>query len=188
MANFLSKLFGGKKAKVQNELTDLIESVLNGLISNGGFALDYEVKATLTDADTKAYDVLIELKGDDEELLIEKDGQLLDSFQLLVKRVVQHHLPDTLVDLSFDCNGFRESSNQALVDLAERLRDMALDKGRSVYCRALPPKDRKIVHQVLANDGRVKSRSIGEGVYKKIKIYPAKNGNQSESASKADSI
>jgi spoIIIJ-associated protein len=73
-----------------------------------------------------------------------------------------------------DCNGFRQESNQALVDLAEKLKGIALEKGKSVYFRALPPKDRKIIHQYLAGDPRVKSRSIGDGLYKKIKIYPIK--------------
>jgi spoIIIJ-associated protein len=55
---------------------------------------------------------------------------------------------------------------------------MALEKGRSVYFRALPPKDRKIIHQHLASDDRIKSRSVGEGNFKKIKIYPAKSSKE----------
>ena len=50
-----------------------------------------------------------------------------------------------------------------------------MSKGKPVYFRALPPRDRKVVHQYLAEDGRVKSRSIGDGLYKKIKIFPVKN-------------
>jgi spoIIIJ-associated protein len=78
------------------------------------------------------------------------------------------------VNISFDCNGYREESSKALVDLADKLKEKALEGGRSVYLRALPPKDRKIVHQHLATDERVRSRSVGEGLYKKIKIYPVK--------------
>jgi spoIIIJ-associated protein len=54
---------------------------------------------------------------------------------------------------------------------------MALEQGRSVYYRALPPKERKIVHQYLAQDPRIKSRSLGDGLYKKIKIYPVKSAD-----------
>ena len=60
------------------------------------------------------------------------------------------------------------------MDLADKLKGIALEKGKSVYFRALPPKDRKVIHQYLANDQRVKSRSIGDGLFKKIKIYPVK--------------
>ena len=68
--------------------------------------------------------------------------------------------------------GSGEKTNQSLLDLAERLKKKAISQGRPVYLRGLSPKDRKVVHQFLATDKRIKSRSIGEGLYKKIKIYP----------------
>lgn len=117
----------------------------------------------------------VEITGADEALLTEKEGALLDAFQLFIKRVLQHQLPDARVNVNFDCKNFREESNKSLVELAEKLKEKALEQGRSVYLRALPPKDRKIVHQYLANDERVRSRSVGDGLYKKIKIYPVKN-------------
>ena len=67
-----------------------------------------------------------------------------------------------------------EETEAALIERAESLKTIAIEQGRSVYYRALPPKDRKVVHQYLSKDPRVKSRSLGEGLYKKIKIYPAK--------------
>jgi len=94
--------------------------------------------------------------------------------------VVQHNFPDDKTNILIDCDGFREESNKALIDLAEKLKGIALEKGKSVYCRALPPKDRKIVHQYLAADERVRSRSIGDGLFKKIKIYPAKHSAAEE--------
>ncbi|MEQ1878670.1 MAG: R3H domain-containing nucleic acid-binding protein, partial [Bdellovibrionia bacterium] len=117
--------------------------------------------------------VTIEVAGEDEDLLRDKDGQLLDALQFYMKRVIQHQLPESKVEVVFDSRGYREESNQALVDLAEKLKQVAIEKNRSVYFRALSPKDRKIIHQYLATDERVKSRSIGEGLYKKIKIFPA---------------
>ena len=116
----------------------------------------------------------IEFHGEDEDLFTNKDGALLDAFQLLIKRALQHQLPEDNTRLSCDCNGFREKANQSLKDLAEKLKNRAIDQGKSVYLRALPPKDRKVIHQFLAEDERVKSRSVGDGLYKKIKIYPNK--------------
>ena len=52
--------------------------------------------------------------------------------------------------------------------------------------RALAPKDRKTVHQHLAGDERVRSRSIGEGLFKKVKIYPAKSAAREEMDERAD--
>ena len=97
---------------------------------------------------------------------------MLSSFTYAVRFSISFQMDSLNVNL--DCANFREQANEALIALAEKLKGIALDKGKSVYFRALPPKDRKVIHQYLAEDGRVKSRSIGEGHFKKIKIYPAK--------------
>lgn len=67
-----------------------------------------------------------------------------------------------------------------MIELADKLKEIALTKGKPVYFRALPPKDRKVVHQYLAEDGRVKSRSVGDGHFKKIKIFPLKESQNQE--------
>lgn len=181
MSGFFSKLFGGKKksAGEGSSAAALVEDILAGLMEKGGFELSFEVRAEKSE-DTE--EVTVEIGGKDEELLTEKEGAFLDSLQLFIKRVLQHQLPDAKVNVSFDSNGFREEANRSLVELAEKLKERALEQGRSVYLRALPPKDRKIIHQYLANDERVRSRSVGDGLYKKIKIYPVKNGREKGSS------
>lgn len=173
MAGFLSKLFGAKKKTSEaTSTTGVVEEVLAGLFDVGGFDLSYEVRSEL-DGDKE--ELHIELSGPDNDLVTEKDGAFLDALQLFIKRVVQHQLPDARVNVNFDSNGFREEANKGLLELADRLKDRCLEQGRSVYVRALPPKERKVIHQYLASDDRVRSRSVGDGLYKKIKIYPVKN-------------
>ncbi len=176
MTGLLGKLFG-KKTKKGEGPEGLVEEILGRVIELGRFDLGFEVK-TLADGTIHA-----DIFGKDEELLTSKEGQLLDAFQLYVRRAVQHQLPDDPITVNLDCSNFREEANEALIALAEKLKGIALEKGKSVYFRALPPKDRKVIHQYLAEDGRVKSRSIGEGHFKKIKIYPAK-----ESAEQQDEV
>lgn len=170
MAGFFRKLFGGKKEAAGVE--GLVDETLNGVIEKAGFELSFETKFE-NNADESV--LSIEFSGADEELLKDKKGQLLDAFQLLVKRVVQHNFPEDKTNILVDAGGYREETEQALIDKAEDLKQMALEQGRSVYYRALPPKERKVVHQYLSQDPRIKSRSLGDGLYKKIKIYPAKN-------------
>ena len=179
MTGFFSKLFGGKKKENgEGTAAGLIESVLGGLFEKSGLELSFELHS---EASGENEEVTIELSGPDADLLTEKEGALLDSIQLFIKRVLQHQMPDARVNLNFDCNGFREEANKSLVELAEKLKERALEQGRAVFLRALPPKDRKVIHQYLANDERVRSRSVGDGLYKKIKIYPAKNGSKENS-------
>lgn len=168
MAGFFSKIFGGGK---KEDLESVVEATLNGILDKGNFDLSYELNLTKKE---DIVEVKIELSGGDEALLKDYKGQLLDALQLIVKRVTQHHFPDTQTNVLVDCGGYREESEAALIERAEHLKTIAIEQGKSVYYRALPPKERKVVHQYLAQDGRVKSRSLGDGLYKKIKIYPAK--------------
>src|SRR4051812_4157099 len=161
------KLFGKSKKKSDGP-EGIVDEVLGQIIELAKFELSYDIK-TLEDGILH-----VDVFGKDEELLIGKEGALLDALQLYVRRAIQHQLPDTNIIVNMDSANFREQANEALIQLAEKLKDIALTKGKSVYFRALPPKDRKVIHQFLAEDGRVKSRSIGEGHFKKIKIYPAK--------------
>jgi spoIIIJ-associated protein len=178
MAGFFSKLFGGKKKTGGSEVETLVQSTVEGLIEKAGFDLNFELQSSKDDQGEDQ--VIIEFSGADEEILRDREGQMIDAVQLFIKRVLQHHMPEDRTNILIDCNGYREESSKELVELAEKLKGIALEKGKSVYFRALPPKDRKVIHQYLANDDRVKSRSIGDGLYKKIKIYPSKGAHQHE--------
>ncbi len=170
MAGFFKKLFGGKKES--SEVETLVENTLAGVIELAGFELTFDLSFEKNENESV---LSIDFSGPDEEMLKDKKGQLLDSFQLLVKRVIQHNFPEDKTNVLVDAGGFREETEQALIEKAENLKQMALEQGRSVYYRALPPKERKVVHQYLAQDPRIKSRSLGDGLYKKIKIYPVKS-------------
>ena len=167
--NFFKKLFGGKSKG--GPVEDLVRENLVSLIEKAGFDLEFDIRTETEEGETT---VSVELSGGDEEMMKDRKGQVLDAFQLYLKRVVQHHFPEDKTNINVDCGGYREESEHALIERAESLKVIAIEQGKSVYYRALPPKDRKVVHQYLAKDPRVKSRSLGEGLYKKIKIYPAK--------------
>jgi spoIIIJ-associated protein len=176
VSGFFSKIFGGGKKESGSQAAsgssaDLVEKTMQGLIEKASLDLQFTISS---DTSGETEEILVDLSGADEDLLTEKEGALLDAFQLFFKRALQHQLPDDRVNVSFDCNGYRDEASKALIDLADKLKEKALDSGRSVYFRALPPKDRKIVHQHLAGDERIRSRSVGDGLYKKIKIYPVK--------------
>lgn len=176
MTGFFSKLFGGKKTSSFSGTEEVLRDTIEGLIERAQFDLSFELSSGADDKGEPQ--IIVEFSGNDEDLLKDREGQMIDALQLFFKRVIQHHFPEDRTNIVIDCNGYREESSQALVELAEKLKGIALEKGKSVYFRALPPKDRKVIHQYLANDERVKSRSIGDGLYKKIKIYPIKSAAQ----------
>lgn len=172
--SFFSKIFGKNKEKTK-DVQGITEDVLQGIIDRAGFDLDFSVSVDKSEG--KIQQINVNFTGADQKLLTDREGSLLDAFQLFIKRAVQHHFPEESPIVQFDADGYREEANRSLIELVEKLRDRALDQGKSVYLRQLAPKDRKVVHQFLAEDGRVKSRSIGDGLYKKIKIYPVRRGD-----------
>ena len=183
MAGFFQKLFGGGKSKA-GDVEAMVQDTLEGLIEKSGLDLDFDITEK-KDGDNNT--LAIDLSGPDEEIMRDKKGQVLDAFQLIIKRIIQHNFPVDKTNITVDSGGYREETEAALIERAESLKIIAIEQGRSVYYRALPPKDRKVVHQYLSKDPRVKSRSLGEGLYKKIKIYPAKGpvngdtiGNESQ--------
>ena len=168
--NLIKKLFGGgsgeSKAKKPNVL---IEDVLNTLIEKANLDLSFDLEEI---EDQKVETYKANFYGADDEMLTDRDGLLLDSLQLFVKRTLQHNFPENPVNITCDANDFRAKESEYLESMIEKLKAKVLDQGRSVYVKALPPKERRIVHQFLAKDERVKSKSIGDGHFKKIKIYP----------------
>ena len=175
MKGFLGKLFGGaEKSKDDSSPASILADVLETIISIAKLELSFDV---LVNEETKG--VKIDLYGKDEGLLLNRDGQLLDGMQLYLRRVIQHQMPDTRVDLVLDCDSYRERSDESLLKLANKLKGIVIQKGKPVYVKALPPAKRKTVHQFLADDDRVKSRSIGDGHFKKVKIFLTKDNKES---------
>ena len=169
MKGFLGKLFGSNEKDPEGSgPTELVADVLETVLNAASLELSFDV---VVDSDSN--DINVEFYGDDEGLLLNKDGQLLDAFQLYIKRVVQHQYPEDKINVSLDCDNFKERMNKSLIKLADKLKGIALDKGKVVYFRALPPRKRRIVHQYIAEDTRVNSHSVGDGFFKKIKIFPA---------------
>jgi spoIIIJ-associated protein len=168
MTGLFGRIFGGRKTEsaVASGPEGVIDSTLSELLQLAGLQLQFKIEAKAES------EFEIDVYGDDESLLLAKEGQLLDGIQLFLTRVCQHRFPDLRLNITVDNSGYREEVNRELIDLAEKLKNIAVEKGKPVYFRALPPRDRKLVHQYLADDGRVRSRSVGEGLFKKIKIFP----------------
>ena len=170
MTGFLSRIFGGgsKRSKVEA----FIEEKMVTLLKKAGFKLSFDLKVS---DDQKR--ILIDLYGEDEA--ISKSAEILDAFQLILKRSIQKEFPDDRVTIIVDCDSYREQSDDDLTKIAEKLKEQVLSKKKPAYFRALPPRERKIVHQYFSEDKRFRTKSVGDGMHKKIKISLA--GDRSDS-------
>ena len=167
MKTLFRKFFGLKTAEKENDIESLTTEVLRNLIEKSGLELSFDI-------DKKDGKYFVEIYGKDEPLLLSKGGQLLNAFHLFLKRVLQHNSLKEKGKVIIDCGGFREKADQSLIELAKKLKGIAVKRGEPVYFKALSPRDRKVIHQYISGDYRVKSSSVGEGLYKKVKICPVK--------------
>lgn len=164
--SFFKNLFSGSK-----EDFSFIEEFLDDFFECCGFSLSCDVEVFKEEG--KVY---IDLYGKDEDCLVEQHGRLLQSLQVYLSGVLQNRLKTTEPFQVFvDSQGYMEQFEQDLMNLAHRLKKEVLKRKRSVMIkRPLNAFYRRKIHQDLTKDGRVETRSIGEGAFKKIRISPAR--------------
>jgi spoIIIJ-associated protein len=113
------------------------------------------------------------IEGEDAGLLIGKQGQTLEALQYLVTKILSKQTqkkPRVVIDIE----SYRERHKQSLVELAHKHGEKAKRIGKPVTLNPMNAHDRRIVHLALQHDKEIKTKSRGEGLYKKIIIYPVK--------------
>jgi len=160
---------------VQHELTLLLQ--LMGLPSQ------VEIEA-------QGSSVRCHIIGDFEEDLTGQEGKILDSLQYLLRKITARKISER-VRISIDVGDFREKRQDELQDLAQELATLVKADGKTQVIPSLNPSERRVVHMALQDDKEIRSRSVGDGLFKKILIYkPGKaktsgntNGNTDNSGS-----
>ena len=79
-------------------------------------------------------------------------------------------LPDR-VSIDLDAGNFRERRVVELKKLAGELAEQVKEDGKTQAIPALNPSERRVVHVTLQDDKGVRSRSVGDGLFKKVLIY-----------------
>ena len=119
------------------------------------------------------------IKGDHIEKIIGPSGQTLDSIQYLLRKMAGKKMTER-VQVNLDAGDFRESRVKELEATAARLAGEVKDNGRTKSIPSLNPAERRIVHMILQSDNTIRSRSVGDGLYKKVLIYlPGKGRKRS---------
>ncbi|RUM38312.1 MAG: RNA-binding protein [Desulfobulbus sp.] len=134
-----------------------------------------EVEVTLVD-----YTLECQITGEHEEALIGNDGRTLDSLQYLLRKMMSRRLPDRMM-LSLDAGQYRQRRTEELKERAVELAAQVKEDGKTQAIAALNPSERRVVHMILQEDKAIRSRSVGEGLFKKILIYKPGKKNKSGS-------
>jgi spoIIIJ-associated protein len=117
--------------------------------------------------------VIVEVAGDSGGLLIGRRGQTLDAIEYILNRIVTRDGEPSVGRIVLDVERYRERRREYLTALAQRLAGKVRQTGRVVTLNPMSPRDRRIVHMALQDEGAVETRSQGDGHFRKVLIVPA---------------
>ena len=130
------------------------------------------------DAEVSAFDdgerIILDAHGSESGLVIGKKGATLDALQYMVNRVV-FRKPGESPGVIVDAEGYRGRREDSLTDMARRLAEKAVRSGRPVPVEPMNAHDRRIVHMALADHPDVSTESEGEGMARRVVIFPKRS-------------
>lgn len=161
---------GDAGVEVSPESLEIVKTELLHIVEMMGFPSTLEIE-------TAGQSVACTLRGDFEENLIGLDGKVLDSLQYLLRKIVSRKVPERL-RISINVGDFREKRLEELKVRAVELAAQVKEDGKTQVLPALNPSERRVIHMILQEDKNIRSRSVGDGLFKKILIYKPGKGNR----------
>jgi spoIIIJ-associated protein len=136
-------------------------------------ALEYEiVSAPNPEAERDGMDVTVAFHGADQDLLLEKNAELLLALEYLAHRSLR--LDPRLHDrVRFDCGDYRATHLDELKLSARVAAQRVRETGQPFRFNPMSPRERRIVHLELSGAAGVRTASEGSGDRRQLVIYPA---------------
>jgi spoIIIJ-associated protein len=122
----------------------------------------------------------LEIKGDQEGILIGRHGRTLESLQILINRMVNKRLAKPL-RVVLDIDDYRKRRADTLTKMAVRIGEKAKSKGHPLSIGPFDAHDRRLIHIALKEDRSLRTESLGEGKLKKITIIPVRSKEEGRS-------
>lgn len=117
-------------------------------------------------------EIILDVRADNNALLIGRKGQTLEALEYLVIRITGERPGSEGAHIIVDVENYRERRRKSLQDLALRMGEKAKRQRKTVTVDALSAADRRIIHAALQDDPWVTTRSLGQGSYRRLLIIP----------------
>ncbi len=114
--------------------------------------------------------VTAQIQGEYVNEIVEQNGKILDSLQYLLRKIIGKKYSEKVI-ISLDAGDFRVARNEELKQLGLELAAEVKKSGKTGSIPSLNPSERRVVHLALQDDKDIRSRSVGEGLFKKVLIY-----------------
>ncbi len=162
-----TKLFGfrGKEIvirawpKEENE-TEAVTSFLQRFLSYFPLELNFEIKK-------RNNFIYLIFSGPDRGLLLRQEGNLLLAIQHILNKISPRKV-------QVDCDFFRRRKERKLREMAEKVAQKVLETGEEEILDLMNPYERRIIHLVVNEIPGLNTESLGDGFYKKVRIFRVK--------------
>jgi spoIIIJ-associated protein len=148
------------------EQTEAAEAFTKGLVE--AFGLEATVAGRVDDEI-----LLVEVDGENLGILVGPKGATLHAIEELVRTVVQRRTGGHGMRIHVDVAGYRAKRREALAAFTEQLVEKVLESGREQMLDPMPPPDRKVVHDTVAEIDGVATASEGEEPRRRVVIRRA---------------
>ena len=123
--------------KDKKDISETIQKKAEELLEIIGLVLKVEVDR-LSDRN-----YLVNLYGEDNGIIIGKKGKTLNSFEYLLNSIMKDYR------IEVDVEGFKAKRTETLRELGKKMAEKALKSGKPVRLNPMPPRERKIIHEVV---------------------------------------
>lgn len=156
--------------EISLESVELVRQHLEKLLERMDFP-------SLVTAELENGTINLQIGDEHEEALTAQDGKIIDSLQYLLRKLAARQVEEK-IRLSIDIGEFRERRKVELIERAKELAALVKADGKTQAIPPLNPSERRIVHVVLQEDDAIRSRSVGDGLFKKVLIYKPGKGKK----------
>ncbi len=155
------------------QAADTLEEFLNTVLDATGLELDAEIEVCDPEkpVDVEAPNIIVDLTGPDQRLLLEDRNELLRSLEYLAHRWVRLE-PSHAARIRFDSNGHRGDRVAELGLAARTAADQVRESGRPFRFQPMNARERRVIHLNLREAEGVRSVSEGEGFDRVVVIHP----------------
>lgn len=157
-----------KKAKVQLTVRPSEGERAVSFIKELTDKMGIKVEAELNEDDDKAE---IKIFGEDSAKIIGHRGDCLDAVQYLTSVIVNKE-GETFKKIIIDCGNYRKKRVETLENLANRLAEKAVTKGRKISLEPMNPFERRIIHTTLQSNPDVITESEGKEPNRFVVVKP----------------
>jgi spoIIIJ-associated protein len=153
-----------RNEEIKENLEEKVIEKAKELLVNMGLSLELEV------LEAREHYILINLSGEDNGIIIGKKGKTLNSFEYLLNSLCKN------VKVEVDVEGFKAKRAETLRDLARKMAEKAIKTERTVKLNPMPPRERKIIHEIVNKYKELDTYSEGRDPKRYIVIKKKRMG------------